>query len=55
MWVMEHGIENIISMDFLEKKGYKISYETGGMFIVTTPAGENIKFKRVMREYYQMP
>ena len=26
---MEHGIANIVSMSFLEKEGYKISYETG--------------------------
>ena len=31
MWVMEHGIENFKYMCLLEREGYKISYETGGM------------------------
>ena len=55
MWVMEHGIANIISMDLIEKEGYKILYDTGGMWIVTTPAGENINFKRVTGVYFVMP
>ena len=54
MWVMEHGIKNIRSMGFL-KKCYKISYETSGIWIVTTPSGKHTKFKRGMGEYYGMP
>ena len=38
IWVMEHGIANIISIGLLQKEGYKISYETGGMWIITTSA-----------------
>ena len=42
-------------MGLIEKEGYKISYETGGTWIITTPEGENIKFKRGTRAYYVMP
>ena len=55
IWVMEHGIEITISMGLLKKEGYKISYETGGTWIVTTPAGKDIKFKKGTKAYYGMP
>ena len=41
-------------MGLMEKEGYKISYDTGGTWIVDTPARENIEFKRGTGEYYGM-
>ena len=55
MWVMEHVIANIVSMGMLEKEGYNISYDTGGTWIVTTPSGGKIKFKRGTGAYYGIP
>ena len=42
-------------MVLLEKEAYKISYETGGTWIITTPARENIKFNKGTGEYYGIP
>ena len=52
MCIVEHRIANIISMVFLEKEGYKVSYETGGTWIVITPAGGNINSNKEKGEHY---
>ena len=44
-----------MSMGLIEREGYKISYETGGTWIINTPEGENIKFKRGTGAYYVIP
>ena len=55
IWVIEHGTSSIISMGLLEKERYRISYETGGTWIVTTPAWKTMKFMRGTGAYYGMP
>ena len=40
---------------FDRKIRIKVSYETGGTWVITTPAGENIKFKIGTGAYDGMP
>ena len=40
---------------FARKRRKKISYKTGGTWILITPARENTKFKRGTGAYYGMP
>ena len=40
---------------FARKRRIKISYKTGGTWILITPARENTKFKRGTGAYYGMP
>ena len=46
MWVNEQGMANLLSIPCLEADGYNILYDMKKEWIVTTPEGTRIKFKR---------
>ena len=55
MWLVKNGIANVLSVGQLEKDGFKISYETGGDWVVRTPNGKSLKFKRDTGMCYGFP
>ena len=46
VWLNERGITNLLSIPMLEDAGYILSTRTKGDWVVTTPKGKNIIFKR---------
>ena len=46
MWMNKKGITNLLSIPQLEEDGYIVDYNTKKDWVVTTPQGEKIKFKR---------
>ena len=46
MWLNRNGIANLLSIPQLEQDGYTITYSTSSDWVVTTPQGKNITFKR---------
>ena len=49
VWLNEQGIVNLLPIPMLEEAGYKVSTHTDREWIVTTPKGEDIVFKRDTR------
>ena len=45
-WYGRNGIANILSVPQLERDGYNLTYTTGGTWVVVTPDGKTIDFKR---------
>ena len=45
-WLNSQGIANLLSTPQLERDGYEIDYNTKREWVVTTPSGESIVFKR---------
>ena len=45
-WLNKKGIANLLSIPQLEKDGYEVDYNTKRKWVVTTPAGKKIVFKR---------
>ena len=45
-WLNSQGIANLLSIPQLERDGYEINYNTKRDWVVTTPSGELIVFKR---------
>ena len=46
MWYNKHGMANLLSVPMLEADGYTISTHTQGDWVVTSPRGTEITFKR---------
>ena len=46
MWINTTGIANLLSIPVLEATGYKVRYSSGSDWIVTTPEGDDIVFKK---------
>ena len=46
MWLNCNGIANLLSIPQLEQDGYTIDYNTNRNWVVTTPQGKEIVFKR---------
>ena len=46
MWINEGGIANILSIPQLEKDGFRATSDTHGEWIVYSPGGEKLFFKR---------
>jgi hypothetical protein len=46
MWLNRNGIANLLSISQLEEDGYVIDYNTKRDWVVTTPQGDEIRFKR---------
>ena len=46
VWLNERGIANLLSITMLEDAGYIVSTHTKGDWVVTTPKGKKIIFKR---------
>ena len=46
VWLNERGIVNLLSIPRLEDAGYIVSTHTKGDWVVTTPKGKKIIFKR---------
>ena len=46
VWYNKHGMANLLSVPMLEEDGYKISAHTDGDWIVKSPKGKKIIFKR---------
>ena len=46
VWLNERGIANLLSITMLEDAGYIVSTHTKGDWVVTTPKGKDIVFKR---------
>ena len=46
VWYNPNGIANLLSMGELEKLGFLVAYHTNGEWVVTSPKGERIIFKR---------
>ena len=40
MWLVDSGIENLLSVTHLEADGFTIDYKTKRDWVVTTPEGE---------------
>ena len=55
MWLNKHGIANLLSIPQLEKDGYKVNYSSDREWVVTTPEGKDIKFKRGTDICHRMP
>ena len=45
-WLNKKGIVNLLSVPQLEKDGFVIDYNTNRDWVVTTPTGEKILFKK---------
>ena len=45
IWVMPHGMANLLSIPQLECDGFKVQYHTGGQWVVTCPDNTDIIFK----------
>ena len=45
MWLMPHGMANLLSMPQLECDGFKVHYHTGGEWIIMCPDDTDIIFK----------
>ena len=46
MWLNEMGIANLLSIPMLENAGYIVSTHTKKYWVVITPKGNTITFKR---------
>ena len=46
MWINGTGIANIISIPVLEKNGFRVSYDTNAEWVIHSPEGKEIIFKR---------
>ena len=46
MWLNERGIANLLSIFMLEDEGYIVSTHTKGDWVITTPKGKKLIFKR---------
>ena len=46
MWLNRNGIANLLSIPQLERDGYTVDYNTKRNWVVTTPEGKEIVFKR---------
>ena len=46
MWLNRNGIGNLLSIPQLEEDGYIVDYNTKWDWVVTTPQGKKIVFKR---------
>ena len=46
VWLNEKGIANLISIPELEECGYKVETHTDRDWVVTSPQGRRITFKR---------
>ena len=46
MWVNKNGMANLISIPCLEQEGYHIKYYSDDQWVVKTPQGVIIPFKR---------
>ena len=46
MWLNRSGIANLLSIPMLENDGYEVDYNTKRDWVVTTPQGKKITFKR---------
>ena len=55
VWLNKKGIANLLSIPMLEEAGYIVSTHTKSDWVVTTPKGKNIVFKRDTGICNQMP
>ena len=55
MWVNEGGIANLLSIPQLEKDGFRVTSDTKGEWIVYSPRGEKLVFKRDTGSLKNMP
>ena len=55
MWVNEGGIANLLSIPQLEKDGFRVTSDTHGEWIVHSPRGEKLVFKRDTGTTANMP
>ena len=55
VWLNERGIANLLSIPTLEDAGYIVSNHKKGDWVVTTPKGKIIIFKRDTRVCKRMP
>jgi len=46
MWLVQHGIANLLSIPCLERDGYQVSYDTKTCWLVKCPNGLTLKFKK---------
>ena len=46
MWIVESGITNLLSVPHLEANVFTIDYKTKRDWVVTTPEGKEIMFKK---------
>ena len=46
IWINEGGIANLLSIPQLEKDGFRVTSDTHGEWIVYSPRGEMLVFKR---------
>ena len=46
MWINTDGIANLLSLPQLERDGFTIDYNTKKDWVLTTPEGQEIVFKR---------
>ena len=55
MWINKGGIANLLSIPKLEKDGFCVTSDTHGEWIVYSPGGEKIVFKRDTGNLKGMP
>ena len=55
MWINEGGIANLLSIPQLEKDGFCVTSDTHGEWIVYSPGGEKLVFKRDTVNFKGMP
>ena len=55
MWLNEDGIANILSIPRLKKDGFRVTSDTLGEWIVHSPRGEQLVFKRDTGSLKNMP
>ena len=55
MWINEGGIANLLLIPQLEKDGFRVTSDTHGEWIVHSPRGEKLTFKRDTGNLKNMP
>ena len=55
MWLNEGGIANLLSIPQLEKDGFQVMSDTLGEWIVHSPRGKQLVFKRDTGSLKNMP
>ena len=55
MWINEGGIANLLLILQLEKDGFRVTSDTHGEWIVHSPRGEKLVFKRDYGDLKNMP
>ena len=55
MWVNEGGIANLLSIPQLEKDGFRVTSGTHGEWIMHSPRGKKLVFKRDIGNLKNMP